>query len=129
MDRNIKLVDTFKVDPQTLYRDWLSSLTHSAFTNSPAEIDPKLGGKFTAWNGYICGITEELNPGKRIIQTWRTTEFPLEDPDSRLELIFEPSNDGTKLTLIHSDIPDGQADGNESGWINFYFKPMKEYYK
>ena len=129
MDRNLKLVDFFRVDPQIIFNDWLSSKSHSAFTGSPAQIDPSPEGKFTAWDGYIWGVTLEMEPGKRIVQSWRTTEFPMEAPDSRLKLIFESSNDGTKLTLIHSDIPDGQAEGYEAGWKDFYFKPMQEYYK
>lgn len=129
MDPKLKLVDTFKVDPQTLYSDWLSSAGHSAFTFSYAQIDPKPGGKFTAWDGYIWGVTLEMEPGKRIVQSWRTTEFPIGAPDSRIELIFEPVDGGTKLMILHSNIPDGQANGYEVGWKDYYFKPMQEYYR
>jgi activator of HSP90 ATPase len=128
VDRKLKLVDTFKVDPQTLYSDWLSSAGHSAFTFSQAQIDPKPGGKFTAWDGYIWGVTLELEPARRIVQSWRTSEFPEDAPDSRLELTLERVNSGTKFTICHSNIPDGQADGYEVGWEDYYFKPMREYY-
>jgi hypothetical protein len=28
---------------------------------------PRVGGKFTAWDGYIEGITLEMEPDKRIV--------------------------------------------------------------
>ena len=129
MDRNIFLSETFNFPPDKLYLDWLSSSAHSAFTGSPASIDASINGSFSAWDGYIWGKTLELHPSSRIVQSWRTTEFPQGAPDSQIELLFEPVEGGTKLTLIHTIIPDGQADQYEEGWQDFYFKPMKKYYE
>ena len=70
----------------------------------------------------------ELDEGKRILQSWRTSEFESTDPDSSLELVFEPIKNGTRLTLTHSNLPDGQADDYESGWQDFYFNTMLEYF-
>ena len=55
------------------------------------------------------------------------TEFAAQDPDSRLEILLEPVPEGTKLTLIHQEIPEGQPD-YALGWEDFYFKPMREYF-
>jgi activator of HSP90 ATPase len=41
---------------------------------------------------------------------------------------LEETNGKTKVTLIHSNIPEGQADGYKQGWEDFYFKPMREYF-
>jgi len=72
---------------------------HTNFTGSSAKINPKVGGKFTAWDGYITGKTIELDLNKRILQNWRTTDFPEETPDSKVELIFVNVDKGTKLIL------------------------------
>ena len=128
MDRDLVLSVNIPVSPEKAYQDWLNSAAHSAFTGSPAEVDPEVGGKFIAWEGYIWGRTLELSPGKRIRQSWRTTEFPNDSPDSVLEVLFEPDGEGTRLTLIHTLIPEDQADGIEKGWEEYYFEPMKEYY-
>lgn len=114
--------------PEKVFRAWLSSDGHSAMTGSPAKVEPRVGGAFTAWDGYITGKTLELKPYTRIVQAWRTSEFSEDSPDSRLELLLEPSKDGTKLTLIHSNIPADQADSYEGGWEDNYFNPMKEYF-
>ena len=113
---------------QTLFDDWLDSEKHAAFTGSPAVIDARTGGKFTAWDGYISGKTLEIEPPRRILQSWRTTEFAADDADSVLELLFEPIPAGTRLTLHHSQIPDGQAGMYREGWEEYYFDPMLEYY-
>jgi hypothetical protein len=41
---------------------------------------------------------------------------------------FEVSSTGTLVTLRHWNIPQGQAGGYESGWPNFYFAPMQDYF-
>ena len=97
-------------------------------TGNPAKVNGKVGGKFRAWDGYIFGSTLELEPDQRIVQAWRTSEFPDDAPDSRLEILFEVVAEGTKVTLIHGDMPEDQVDSYRQGWEDFYFKPMKEYF-
>ena len=119
--------DTYAIPPEALYVAWLDSVLHSAMTGGEAHISAELGVSFSVWDGYITGQNLELEPGKRIVQTWRTTEFTPEDPDSRLEILLNPALEGTKLTLIHSGIPKGQPDYAQ-GWKDFYFEPMREYF-
>jgi uncharacterized protein YndB with AHSA1/START domain len=129
MNNTFELSITLPASPQRLYTAWLDSKEHSAFTGGKAKIQPKVGGKFTAWDGYILGTTTELEPYRRIVQTWRTTEFPEGSSDSRLEVLFEEVAEGTKLTLKHSLLPQGQAEEYYQGWIDNYFEPMKKYFK
>lgn len=98
-------------------------------TGSLASVDGRVGGEFSAWDGYIFGKTLELTPDRRIVQTWRTTEFPEEASDSHLEILLEEVAEGTRLTLIHRNMPQDQVDSYRQGWEDFYFKPMKEYFK
>ena len=112
-----------------IYSAWMNSEGHTAMTGSPANVDGKVGGKFTAWDGYIFGSTLELEPDQRIVQAWRTSEFPDEAPDSRVEIVLEETAGGTKVTLSHRDMPEDQVDSYRQGWEDFYFKPMKEYFK
>ncbi len=69
-----------------------------------------------------------LVPGKRIVQSWRTSEFGLDDPDSRVTVDLEPTSAGARLTLTHSGVPDGQTTYENGGWQDFYFAPMKAYF-
>ncbi len=70
-----------------------------------------------------------LQPYGRIVCSWRSGIFPEGVKDSRLEILFEKSDKGTRVTLIHSEIPEGLGNKCEKEWKNFYFKPMKKYFK
>ena len=119
---------TITASPQTVYSAWLSSKGHTDMTGGTAKCSAKAGGAFTAWDGYITGKNLELVAGEKIVQTWRTTEFLDDDPDSQIELTLAQSESGTKLTLKHTGIPAGQGGDYKSGWTEFYFTPMKAYF-
>jgi activator of HSP90 ATPase len=97
-------------------------------TGGAAEASAEVGGEFTAWDGYIWGKNLELEPGKRILQSWRTQDFETSDADSKLEIVLEAVPQGTKLTLKHTNIPDAGT-GYKDGWVEYYFEPMKAYFR
>jgi activator of HSP90 ATPase len=127
MKNDFTLTATFHTKPETIYKAWLSTTGHTSMTGSPAKVDGIVGGAFTAWDGYIWGTFLELDENKRIVQIWRTGEFLEEHQDSHVEILLEEINGGTKLTLVHTKVPEGQ-DGYIKGWEDFYFTPMKEYF-
>jgi activator of HSP90 ATPase len=113
---------------EKIYAAYLSSREHAAITGSPAKITPKVGGKFMAWDGYISGEIMELVPNRRIVQTWRTTEFKKDDPDSIVEIDLEERAGRTKLTLAQKNLPRGTKEEYKNGWRDYYIKPMKDYF-
>jgi len=125
----IKVSARFPVTPERLYRAWLDSTEHGRFTGGGADIEPVVGGRFMSWDDYITGMLLQLEHARRVVMTWRTTEFPDDAPDSRLEVLFVPEGEGTRLTLIHTDIPSGDGDKYEDGWIDYYFEPMQRYFR
>ncbi len=128
MSDSFELSTVLPASPVRVYAAWLSSDEHTVMTGGTAEIDPRVGGEHSAWDGYITGTTLELEPDRRIVQAWRTVEFPADSPDSRLEIVLDAVDGGTRLTLKHSDIPVGQGASYESGWIENYFDPMRDYF-
>jgi activator of HSP90 ATPase len=128
MKNGFKVSAVIPAKPAEIYKAWLSTKGHTAMTGSPAKMNGGIGGKFSAWDGYIFGTTLELTPDQRIVQAWRTSEFPDEAPDSRLEVDLKEVRGGTKVTFTHTQIPDGQADSYRQGWEDFYFRPMQSYF-
>ena len=122
----------FNVSAEKIYKAYLSTQGHTQMTGSPSKVDGRAGGDFTAWNGYIWGTFLELEENKKIVQAWRTAEFPEDAGDSRVEILLEeiPTDEAlamTRLPLTHTNMPDGQSDDYKQGWEDFYFKPMREW--
>ncbi|MSP78457.1 MAG: hypothetical protein EXR67_02705 [Dehalococcoidia bacterium] len=128
MAQSLKVSAVLPAAAERIYKAWLSGKEHSAFTGSDAKVTARVGGAFTAWDGYIKGKTLELEPNRRIVQSWRTTDFYDDSSDSRLEVLLEPTARGTKITLVQTNIPYGQADEYRQGWKDHYFAPMKAYF-
>ena len=55
-------------------------------------------------------------------------EWPEGYPPSRLEFRFEAKDDGTEVTMIHSEVPASQAEAYRQGWVDYYWTPLKEYF-
>jgi uncharacterized protein YndB with AHSA1/START domain len=125
----IELSRILPATPERIFAAWLDAADHSAMTGSPATIDSaEVGGRFTAWNGYIDGSHLALEPGVRIVQSWRSDDFPADALDSVLEVRLEPAPGGTRVTLRHSDLPEGAGPALLEGWEEFYFEPMERYF-
>ncbi len=128
MTESLTVSTTLSATPKQIYTAWLSSKGHTAMTGGEAKCNATIGKTFTAWDGYITGKNMELEPNKRIVQLWRTSEFPENAPDSRLEILLEAVKGGTKMTLHHTNIPKGQKQQYKQGWQDHYFTPMKSYF-
>jgi len=97
-------------------------------TGGEASMSDEVGAEVAAWDGYIAGRNIELVPGERIVQSWRTTQFADEHEDSIITVTLEEVEGGTLLTLVHSNVSDGQTSYEQGGWQEHYFVPMKEYF-
>ena len=111
-----------------IYAAWLDGDSHAKMTGSAAAGQAVVGGRHSAWDGYITGANLELQPSRRIVQSWRTTEFPADAPDSRLEILLEPVAGGTRIIIRHGNVPDGQGLQYQSGWRDHYLTPMTAHF-
>ncbi|MDH6236332.1 SRPBCC domain-containing protein [Cryobacterium sp. CG_9.6] len=113
---------------ELVYETWISSAGHTAMTGADANIDASVGGRYDACDGYITGHTVALDPGHRIRQSWRTTDFSDDDLDSEIDVLLEAVDGGTRVTIAHSFVPAGQRHYEEGGWEDSYFEPMRAYF-
>jgi len=120
---------TVKASPVQVYEALMDSRSHAEITGSPANMTKKIGGKFTAWDGYIMGKNLELARGKKIVQEWRTTEWPEGFSPSRLEITLEEKGRGTLLRMVQTNVPPSQRDDYAQGWTDCYWKPLKKYFE
>ncbi len=125
----IKQTEFIRAKPEEVYDALINAEKHTEFTGSKATCEPEVGGNFTAWDGYISGKNLKLEKGKRIVQEWKTTEWPRGYPPSIVEFSLKEREGGTELTMVHSKVPAAQAESYEQGWIDFYWKPLKQYFE
>ena len=114
--------------PNRIYSAWMDERHHSAFTGARATVDPWVGGRVVAHDGFIDATHVYLVTGSRIAMTWRTRDFPKGANDSQVDITFEPVAGGTKVEVTHSKIPAGLGEACESIWKNLYLEPMKAYF-
>jgi uncharacterized protein YndB with AHSA1/START domain len=124
----IKQTVVIPASPKEVYQAYVDPKKHGEFTGSKATGKAVVGGKMTAWDGYIFGKYLELEEGKRIVQEWTTTDWIEGYGPSKFELTFKEVPEGTEICMVHSNVPKEQADEITEGWTEFYWNPLKEYF-
>jgi hypothetical protein len=76
----------------------------------------------------VTGKLVTLDLGRRIIMSCRTSEFPRDAHDSRVEVHFEGLGSGTRVTVLHTEIPEGQGEKYRALWNDAYFTPMRNHF-
>ncbi len=116
--KTIKQVVKFSTSPVEVYEA----------LGEKALISPKVGGKFSAYSGYIEGRNLKLEPGKLIVQEWRGTDWP-DGVYSRATFKIKKTKTGSELVFTQSGVPDEQYKSISQGWVDYYWKPMEEMFK
>ena len=114
----------FKASPENIYEMLMDSKKHSKFTGAKANISRKVGGKFSAFNGWIVGTNKELIKNQKIVQLWCGDDWP-EEHFSEVKFILNKSKYGTKLEFTHKKVPVQFYNDISKGWKEYYWKPMK----
>ena len=126
--KTIKQKIIFKATPEDVYEALMDSKKHSKFTGNKVVISRRVGGKFTCYDGSLSGETIELVANKRIVQRWRSDDWP-EGHYSTATFEMKKIKEGTELRFTQEDVPDDKYDGINQGWIDFYWEPMKKMFK
>jgi len=114
-----------KASPHDVYEALMDPEKHSEFTGDRVVIERKVNGKFSAFGGYAKGKFRELIQDKRIVQTWRANDWRKDDV-STITITLKPTETGTSLEFIQTDVPEKFAEGVSQGWHEFYWKPMRK---
>ena len=125
MPRNIIIAASLPAPPEKLFDMYLDAAEHAAFTGLPVSIEPRMGGKFRAFDGKLSGTILHIEPKTLIVQTWRSVNWPLTAMDSVLTLTFWPDKDGARIELVHINVADEDFAGVSHGWEQYYWAPWR----
>jgi activator of HSP90 ATPase len=123
--KTINQTITFKASPHEVYEMLMDPKKHGEVVGANAKITKKVGAKFTIYDGEIEGVNLELVPDKKIVQSWRYSDWP-EGHFSKATFLFEESKGGTKLTFTQTEVPQDKYEDVAQGWQDYYWQPMKE---
>lgn len=124
--KNIKQGAMFLVSPARVYKALMDSKQHSKFTGDVAKISKKVGGKFSAFSGYIMGTNLKLEPGKKIVQSWWAKGWP-KGHKSEITIVLKKAAKGTKLMFTHKGVPAKDVKDKIDGWKKYYWQPLKKF--
>jgi predicted ester cyclase/uncharacterized protein YndB with AHSA1/START domain len=120
---------TFCASPHEIYEALMDEKKHSGFTNAPAEIERKAGGRFSLYGG-LSGKIMELKQDERIVLSWRADDWP-KGHYSEVTYTLSPMADGrrTQLSLIQTGVPEDKFDEINKGWQEYYWTKMAAYFR
>ena len=111
---------------ERLFAMYLDPAEHAAFTGMPVTIGAERGAKFEAFEGQLTGQILHVVASRLIVQSWRSTKFRDEDPDSTLILTFTQEGEQGRIDLVHLDVPEHDFEGVTEGWGKHYWGPWRE---
>jgi activator of HSP90 ATPase len=127
MPRQIMLAASLPAPPDRLFDMYLDPEAHAAFTGAPVTIAPRPGAPFRAFDGMLTGTILHLEPKRLIVQAWRSANFPAGALDSVLVLSFWPEAGGSRIDLVHVNVPEEDFAGVSQGWERYYWTPWRAY--
>jgi len=125
MRRVIRYSVVLPAPADELYSTYMDGARHAQVTGAPVTISSEPGSPFVAFNGAISGRTLAAIPSTLVVQSWRSTGFGPNDPDSTLILAFVPEGGRGRIELIHVDVPDVDFQGVSEGWEKHYWMPWR----
>lgn len=123
--RTIKQIVIFKASPHDVYEALMDSKKHARFTHSKADISKKVGGKISAYDGYIDGKNIELVQDKKIVQSWHASDWPA-GHYSKATFLLNKVKEGTRLIFTQENVAEEFYTDIDKGWKEHYWQPLKE---
>jgi activator of HSP90 ATPase len=123
--KNIDQEVFIQASPAEVYHALLDSKIHSLFTGETAQIGKNVGEQFSAFDGYATGENLELQPNKRIVQSWRATDWP-QGHYSKIQVDLKVQKEGTLLVFHQTGVPVEFAEDISTGWKEYYWEPMNQ---
>jgi activator of HSP90 ATPase len=112
---------------EDLFAMYMDPARHAAITGAPVTIGAQAGSEFRAFEGQLSGTMLIAIPSRLVVQSWRSTHFSHDDPDSTLILAFALDGAGGRIDLVHLDVPAQDYQGVTEGWETHYWEPWRRY--
>lgn len=121
--------EEFRTTAEEMYQTFVDPQRLAAFTRSPPKVfeGAHKGGKFELFGGNVSGEYLELEPGKKVVQSWRLSQWPA-GHFSKLQIELD-QNDIDHVTVMRvtwEGVPVGQEEVTKRNWLEYYVKSIKQ---
>jgi activator of HSP90 ATPase len=120
----LKAVYHFKAPLEKVWQTLVDPMEIEHWGGGPAEMSADEGASFKLWNGDIHGTNIEVSPEEKLIQDWYGGAW---DEPSRVTITLTEEDRGTRVDLLHENIPADEFDDITEGWDEYYFGAIKKY--
>ncbi|CAL8468942.1 g8483 [Coccomyxa elongata] len=108
----VEMTERFYARPRDLFECFTDPGRVQAFTQSPAQVEPMVGGKFSIFGGSVDATFTALEAPSRIALDWRFKNWP-DSVVSKVVLSLEEPQEGmTVLRLKQTGVPKEDRFGN-----------------
>nr|CCC94414.1 unnamed protein product [Trypanosoma congolense IL3000] len=115
----------WRIPCEELFTVLMNEQRASAYTRSPAKIDPRSGGLFEFLGGAITGYFVEVVPNKTIKMQWRLSSWPSGIHSSVVMTLEKEEQGVTILDFAQVGIPEGELQNVKEGWRANFFDAIK----
>lgn len=121
--------EEFRTTAEELYQTFTDPQRIAAFTRAPPKVfeGAKKGGKYELFGGNVSGEYLELEPNKKVVQSWRLAQWPA-GHFSKLHIEFD-QNDVDHVTVMRvtwNGVPVGQEEPTKRNWSEYYIRSIKQ---
>ncbi|MBT2500057.1 SRPBCC domain-containing protein [Agromyces sp. ISL-38] len=108
--------------PEVVFDYLVTPAGMTAWMGETATLEPSVGGTFSVdiAGSPIRGQYLEVVRPHRVVVSWGVAgSDELPSGASRVSFTLTPIGEGTRVELLHSDLPDVHVEGHVDGWQHF----------
>jgi uncharacterized protein YndB with AHSA1/START domain len=109
-------------DPSIVYDYFTRPEALVRWMGDRAILDPRPGGRFTVFFGdrIVEGRYLDLDPPRRLVVSWgRVGSATFAPSSSTLEVSFTPEAGGTRVSIVHTGVPESERQRHALGWRHY----------
>jgi uncharacterized protein YndB with AHSA1/START domain len=113
-----------EASPETVFQYFTDPSRMVEWMGEEATLDPRPGGicRIVLGPSPMVGSYVEVVPYERVVFSWGWNEkfFDMGPGASRVEVTLTPEDEGTRVRLRHSDLPQSAVGFHQLGWHHYF---------
>ena len=124
---DIKQTYDIAASPTEVWRALTDPAVIREWSGATAKFPVAVVAPYSLWNGDIRGRVLEMEPSRRLVQTWQPKDWTR--TDSVVTFTLTPRGKGTRVDLVHGNVEASDFDGTTEGWDAYYLGAIKRMFE